>query len=397
MARTDSLHRADRPRRQDHLSQERGDRPDRGPQGNCGTDSGGRMPIGRPNESVTTHRHFRVREMGTSPIRWMVALSCSCGLLRRLRPAIETADDRLGQELPHDPRRLSRRRTGFAYLEAYCRPGSTDREWRRDGDSAHGGEARGEQRRQGDSAPRQAGRWRRCRAHDHGGRRTKSIFASWLIIRPTSLRRRTGAACAFGSISSPGRRRPTPRRWCRCMPASAFCLSTASYQRLPTEPWADQARYVPGQVYAAPGVDRNDVNPRPLSTIVPSSGLCGCFSGDEKQIMAVAWEPYQEIFQGVIACIHSDFPPGRPGTRRNEEHSAASCTSCRPMCPSSCSGTSGISPSGSPGNSGEEQKAQQPELQAGDDDRNRQPEPATAAIDQQDRRTGHDGAREFRS
>jgi hypothetical protein len=31
--------------------------------------------------------------------------------------------------------------------------------------------------------------------------------------------------------------------------------------------------------------------------------------------MGVAWEPYQEIFQGVIACIHSDFRVGglKPG------------------------------------------------------------------------------------
>ena len=67
---------------------------------------------------------------------------------------------------------------------------------------------------------------------------------------------------------------------------------------------------MPGQVYAPKHVDRNDVNPRPLSSLVPSSGLCGCFSADEKQIMAVAWEPYQEIFQGVIACMHNDFRIG---------------------------------------------------------------------------------------
>jgi len=89
-----------------------------------------------------------------------------------------------------------------------------------------------------------------------------------------------------------------------------FLFLDGELHRLPTEPWADKARYVPGQVYAAPGVDRNDVNPRPLSTLVPSCGLCGCFSGDETQIMAVAWEPYQEIFQGVIACLHSDFRVG---------------------------------------------------------------------------------------
>jgi hypothetical protein len=89
-----------------------------------------------------------------------------------------------------------------------------------------------------------------------------------------------------------------------------FLFIDGKLARLPTEPWADQARYIPGQVYCPANVDRNDVNPRPLSKLVPSSGLCGCFSADEKHIMAVAWEPYQEIFQGVIACLHSDFRLG---------------------------------------------------------------------------------------
>jgi hypothetical protein len=89
-----------------------------------------------------------------------------------------------------------------------------------------------------------------------------------------------------------------------------FLFLDGKLTRLPTEPWADKARYVPGQVYCPVGVDRNDVNPRPLSQLVPSNGLCGCFSADEKQILAVAWEPYQEIFQGVIACLHSDFRLG---------------------------------------------------------------------------------------
>lgn len=89
-----------------------------------------------------------------------------------------------------------------------------------------------------------------------------------------------------------------------------FLFIDGKLTRMPTEPWADKARYTPGQVYCPKGVDRNDVNPRPLSPLVPSNGLCGCFSADENQIMAVAWEPYQEIFQGVIACIHSDFRLG---------------------------------------------------------------------------------------
>ena len=27
-------------------------------------------------------------------------------------------------------------------------------------------------------------------------------------------------------------------------------------------------------------------------------------------ILASAWEPYQELFQGVITCVHSDFRIG---------------------------------------------------------------------------------------
>jgi hypothetical protein len=67
-------------------------------------------------------------------------------------------------------------------------------------------------------------------------------------------------------------------------------------------PWAKEARYVPGQVWSPRGVPRTDVNPRPLSPLVPSHGLIGCFSGDEKLMFAVAFEPYQELFQGVARC-----------------------------------------------------------------------------------------------
>jgi hypothetical protein len=41
----------------------------------------------------------------------------------------------------------------------------------------------------------------------------------------------------------------------------------------------------------------------------------GCFSADEEMILAVAWEPYQELFLGVVTCLHSDFRLGglKPG------------------------------------------------------------------------------------
>jgi hypothetical protein len=85
--------------------------------------------------------------------------------------------------------------------------------------------------------------------------------------------------------------------------------------RLPTIPWAKQALYTPGQVWCPAGVTRDDVNPRPLSSIVPTNGLIGCVSADGKELMATAWEPYQELFQGVIVCLHSDFRIGglKPG------------------------------------------------------------------------------------
>lgn len=80
--------------------------------------------------------------------------------------------------------------------------------------------------------------------------------------------------------------------------------------RMPTRVWETKARYIPGQVWAAPGVPRTDVNPRPLNPKTPAIGLIGCFSGDEKWIFATAWEPYQELFQGVARCLHSDFRLG---------------------------------------------------------------------------------------
>jgi hypothetical protein len=95
----------------------------------------------------------------------------------------------------------------------------------------------------------------------------------------------------------------------------SFVFLDGQLALMPTKDWATQARYVPGQVWAAPGVPRADVNPRPLNPHTPSHGLIGCFSADDKWILAMAWEPYQELFQGVITCLHSDFRLGglQPG------------------------------------------------------------------------------------
>jgi hypothetical protein len=48
------------------------------------------------------------------------------------------------------------------------------------------------------------------------------------------------------------------------------------------------------------------VNPRPLSLDRPVNNLIGCFSADGKYLLANAWDKPQELFQGVIVCIHND-------------------------------------------------------------------------------------------
>lgn len=95
-----------------------------------------------------------------------------------------------------------------------------------------------------------------------------------------------------------------------------FLFLDGQLRRFPSIlPWAKAARYTPGQVWCPKDVPRTDVNPRPLSPWVPSNGLIGAFSGDEKWLFATVWEPYQELFQGVIRCLHSDFRLGglQPG------------------------------------------------------------------------------------
>lgn len=81
-------------------------------------------------------------------------------------------------------------------------------------------------------------------------------------------------------------------------------------------PWAKAARYVPGQVWCSPGVPRDDVNPRPLNVLTPANGLIGCVSADDKRLLAMAWEPWQELFQGVNVCLHSDFRIGGLGPKQ---------------------------------------------------------------------------------
>ena len=204
------------------------------------------------------------------------------------------------------------------YLEAYCRPGSTDRDWKETviphqaelTEASTDGRVIKLRDKLADGVVVEhtitAGQDEvdfRLVAHNPTGKASEAHWAQPCI-----------RVDKFTGTTNADARELVPAYARKC-----FLFIHGKLTRLPTEPWADKARYVPGQVYCPKGVDRNDVNPRPLSPLVPSSGLCGCFTADEKQVMAVAWEPYQEIFQGVIACMHNDFRIGglAPGETKN--------------------------------------------------------------------------------
>ncbi|HTM53895.1 MAG TPA: hypothetical protein VL175_07675 [Pirellulales bacterium] len=198
------------------------------------------------------------------------------------------------------------------YLEAYCRAGSTDRDWRETviphtTKKLAGKDGSGEIRLRDTLADGVV--------VDHSiTAKSDEIVFELVAHNPTDqvshahwaqpcmrVDKFTGAGAADARELVPGYAK-------KC-----FLFVNGRLTRLPTTPWAKEARYTPGQVFCPQRVDRGDVNPRPLSPLIPSSSLCGCLSADEQTILAVAWEPYQEIFQGVVACIHCDFRLGGLG------------------------------------------------------------------------------------
>ena len=200
------------------------------------------------------------------------------------------------------------------YIEAYCRPGSTDREWR-ETVIPHTAELLS-------ASP--DGRVIRLRDMlDDGVIVTHTITAThdeldFQVTAHNPTEKESLAHWAQPCIRVDKFMGHDPKDAHLLVPPyvrGCFLFVEGKLTLLPTEPWAEKARYIPGQVYCPAHVDRNDVNPRPLSPLVPSNGLCGCYSKDRKLIMAVAWEPYQEIFQGVITCMHNDFRIGglKPG------------------------------------------------------------------------------------
>ena len=202
--------------------------------------------------------------------------------------------------------RLPNGKTEVWYLEAFCRPGSTKREWeqsviphkttRLDGEGAKGS--------------------LRLRTEVEGGVvLTHTIRVTKDGVRFDIHAENRGSQKAEVDWAQP------------CMQVADFTgrtqetyiertfIFTNRKERqgltlLSELPRNEEARYRGGQVFVPKEVNRDDVNPRPLSDTIPANGLIGCFSADDKSILAMAWSDTQELFQGVIVCIHSDFRIG---------------------------------------------------------------------------------------
>jgi hypothetical protein len=188
------------------------------------------------------------------------------------------------------------------YLEAYCRPGSTDREWGKT------------------VIPHKT---ELVSASDDGRQlKLKCSVSDGVIVE--HIITAAHDEIDFRLTATNPTDKPSEIHWAQpCLRVDkftgrdqktylekCFVFLDGKLERMPTRDWAAQARYVPGQVWAPKGVNRDDVNPRPLSKLVPSNGLIGCFSADDSMLLATAFEPYQELFQGVIVCVHSDFRIG---------------------------------------------------------------------------------------
>jgi hypothetical protein len=206
---------------------------------------------------------------------------------------------------------LPGRRLQVHYLEAYCRAGSTDRDWKQTVIPHHTELL--------------------ARADDGRSLRLRCTLADGVVVTHELT---AGAdEVTFRLIAHNPTDKASEVHWAQpCIRVDTFTGRTQQdylplcfvfqggrLTRLPTRPWAESARYTPGQVYCPAHVDRRDVNPRPLSSLVPSNGLIGCFSGDGRWLLASAWEPYQELFQGVRVCVHADFRIGglQPGETKH--------------------------------------------------------------------------------
>ncbi|HMJ88918.1 MAG TPA: hypothetical protein VK530_03835 [Candidatus Acidoferrum sp.] len=86
----------------------------------------------------------------------------------------------------------------------------------------------------------------------------------------------------------------------------AFIFTAKGLTRLADTRRTEEALYRGGQVYVPAGINLADVNPRPICGDRPVNGLIGCFSADDRYILATASDQTHELFEGVYVCLHSD-------------------------------------------------------------------------------------------
>ena len=203
------------------------------------------------------------------------------------------------------------------YLEAYCRGGSTDADWGKHTVVGHKTEVA--------SAPADGKQMKlRCAVNDglvvdhdiHAA--SDGVTFDLEVANPTNHANEAQWAqpcIRLGNFAGAETSEPN----CPDIRLDrSFIFLDGKLTTMPTKPWATKARYTPGQVWCPKDVPRTDVNPRPLSTLVPDNNLIGCFSIDGKWIFAVTFEPTQELFEGVIRCLHNDFRIGTlvPGQKK---------------------------------------------------------------------------------
>jgi hypothetical protein len=100
--------------------------------------------------------------------------------------------------------------------------------------------------------------------------------------------------------------------------AKSFIFTDRGLTLLDNTHRTEDAIYPGGQVYVPKGINLDDVNPRPLCKDLPTNGLIGCFSADDKYLLATAFDQTHELFEGVYVCLHSDPHIGglKPGEAR---------------------------------------------------------------------------------
>jgi hypothetical protein len=88
--------------------------------------------------------------------------------------------------------------------------------------------------------------------------------------------------------------------------ARSFIFTDHGLTRLSELRRTTNALYYGGQLYLPEFVSPKDANPRPICLDHPVNGIIGCFSADQRWILATASDHTHELFEGVYVCLHSD-------------------------------------------------------------------------------------------